>query len=142
MSDVHQALIGDNHTVSTTFNIQYSQTVQELLPQLRSLADSLAENSEGQAYKEVKKAVDILDQNKDCKSEDEADKSGVFKTVGGLFEHLGDPKSELSKTITGLEKAGKIGKTAFDLGRKAAPVLIPALMKAGEFFLRYQGIIG
>jgi GTPase SAR1 family protein len=142
MRDVNQALIGDNPTVSTNFSIHYSQAVQELLPQLSILADVLAENSEGQAYKEVKKAIDALEQNKECKSEEEAAKSGVFKTVGDLLMQLGDPKSAPSKAITGLEKAGKIGKTAFNMGRKVATVLIPALMKAGEFFLRYQGIIG
>jgi GTPase SAR1 family protein len=142
IGDVQQALIGDNPTVSTNFNIQYSKAVQDLLPQLSTLADELAENSEGQAYKKVKKAIDALAQNKECKSEEEATEKGVFKTVGEFFTQLGDPKSTLSKTITGLEKADKIGKAAFDLGRKAAPVLIPALLKAGEFFLRYQGIIG
>jgi hypothetical protein len=142
MSDVHQALIGDNPTISKNFNIYYSQAVQELLPQLSILADESAKNNKGQAYKEVKKAIDALEQNKECKSEEEAAKSGVFKTVGDLLMQLGDPKSAPSKAITGLEKAGKIGKTAFKMGRKAAPVLIPALMKAGEFFLRYQGIIG
>jgi GTPase SAR1 family protein len=142
MSDVHQALIGDFNTVSTNFNIQYSKAVQELLPQLSILADELAENSEGQAYKEVKKTIDALTKNKECKSEEEALKKGVLKTVGDFFKQLGDPKSTLSKTITGLEKAGKIGKAAFNIGRKATPVLIPALMKAGEFFLRSQSLIG
>jgi GTPase SAR1 family protein len=123
-------------TIQNAFYMQYTQAVQELLPQLCTLADELAKNSEGQAYTEFKKVIDVLDQNKECKSEEEAEKNGVFKIICDFLNQLGDSKTTLSKTVTGLEKAGKIGKVAFNLGRKAATFLIPALTEAGKLLLQ------
>jgi hypothetical protein len=91
---------------------------------MRSRYDVLDKQDENMQVREV---IQILEDNQECKSKEEAKKKGVTGTVMEFIKQLGDDKSELNKTLTGLERAGKIGKTAFDLGRKAAPY-VPTLL--------------
>jgi GTPase SAR1 family protein len=131
----NQILTGNDNTVTNNFVTNYNQASSELLEQLNLLSNKLKVQDKQDEYMQVREVIQILEDNQECKSKEEAKKKGVTGTVTEFIEQLGDDKSKLNKTLTGLERAGKIGKAAFDLGRKVAPY-VPALLALGNNLLQ------
>jgi hypothetical protein len=130
-----QILTGNDNTVTNNFVTTYHQASSELLEQLNLLSNKLKVLDKQDENMQVRELIQILEDNQECKSKEEAKKKGVTGTVTEFIEQLGDDKSKLNKTLTGLERAGKIGKAAFDLGRKAAPY-VPTLLALGNNLLQ------